>query len=93
MAVQPNADGKDNLRPNLIRARDLLAEAGWTVQDGVLKNAKGESMVIEYLDSQESRSATLASWQHNLAKLGITLKLRAVDFALYQLCRTQKQRG
>ena len=84
MAVQPNADGKDNLRPNLIRARDLLAEAGWTVQDGVLKNAKGESMVIEYLDSQESRSATLASWQHNLAKLGITLKLRAVDFALYQ---------
>ena len=84
MAVQPNADGKDNLRANLIRARNLLAEAGWTVQDGVLKNAKGEALEIEYLDSQESKSATLASWQRNLAKLGIALKLRAVDFALYQ---------
>jgi microcin C transport system substrate-binding protein len=84
MAMQPNADGKDNLRNNLVRARDLLAESGWTVQGGVLKNAKGEAMTIEYLDSQESKSATLASWQRNLAKLGISLKLRAVDFALYQ---------
>jgi microcin C transport system substrate-binding protein len=84
MAVQPNADGKDNLRANLVKARDLLAEAGWTVQDGVLKNAKGEAMEIEYLDSQESKGATLAPWQRNLAKLGIKLKLRAVDFALYQ---------
>jgi microcin C transport system substrate-binding protein len=84
MAMQPNADGKDNLRSNLVKARDLLAEAGWTVQGGVLKNAKGEVMTIEYLDSQESKSATLASWQRNLAKLGISLKLRAVDFALYQ---------
>ncbi len=84
MAIQPNADGKDNLRVNLVKARDLLAQAGWTVQGGVLKNAKGEALEIEYLDSQESKSATLASWQRNLAKLGITLKLRAVDFALYQ---------
>jgi microcin C transport system substrate-binding protein len=84
MAVQPNSDGKDNLRANLVKARDLLAEAGWTVQGGVLKNAKGEALQIEYLDSQESKSSTLASWQRNLAKLGITLKLRAVDFALYQ---------
>jgi microcin C transport system substrate-binding protein len=84
MVVQPNSDGNDNLRANLVKARDLLAEAGWTVQGGVLKNAKGDPLEIEYLDSQESKSSALASWQRNLAKLGITLKLRAVDFALYQ---------
>jgi microcin C transport system substrate-binding protein len=84
MVVQPNSDGNDNLRTNLVKARDLLAQAGWTVQGGVLKNAKGEPLEIEYLDSQESKSSALASWQRNLAKLGITLKLRAVDFALYQ---------
>jgi microcin C transport system substrate-binding protein len=84
MTTNPNSDGTDRLRANLIKARDLLVEAGWTIQNGVLKNAKGEAMEIEYLDSQESKASTLASWQRNLDKLGIKLKLRAVDFALYQ---------
>jgi microcin C transport system substrate-binding protein len=84
MTTNPNSDGTDRLRANLIKARDLLAEAGWTIQNGVLKNTKGEAMEIEYLDSQESKASTLASWQRNLEKLGIKLKLRAVDFALYQ---------
>jgi microcin C transport system substrate-binding protein len=84
VARQPNADGQDRLRENLRRAQALLKEAGWTVQNGVLRNAQGMAMVIDYLDSQESRGATLSSWQRNLAKLGIELNLRAVDFALYQ---------
>lgn len=84
MTVQPNSDGQDRLRENLIKARDLLAQAGWTIQNGVLRNSKGEAFEIEYVDSQESKGSTLASWQRNLAKLGIRLKLRAVDFALYQ---------
>jgi microcin C transport system substrate-binding protein len=83
-ARQPNADGQDNLRANLRRAQALLKDAGWTVKDGVLRNAQGWPMVIEYIDSQESKGATLSSWQRNLAKLGIVLKLRATDFALYQ---------
>jgi microcin C transport system substrate-binding protein len=83
-ARQPNADGQDNLRANLRRAQALLKDAGWTVKDGVLRNAQGWPMVIEYIDSQESKGATLSSWQRNLAKLGIELKLRATDFALYQ---------
>ncbi len=83
-AQQPNADGQDQLRSNLRRAQQLLNDAGWTVRDGALRNAQGWPMVIEYVDSQESKGATLASWQRNLGKLGIELKLRAVDFALYQ---------
>ena len=31
----------------------LLADAGWTYRDGALRNAQGQAMVIEYLDSKE----------------------------------------
>ena len=85
MAVPPRTDGDSSLRDNLKRARALLQEAGWTYRDGALRNAKGEPFTIDYLDSAEGKSeTTLASWQRALAKLGIELKLRAVDFALYQ---------
>ena len=84
MTTPPNSDGQDNLRPNLNRALALLKDAGWTVQNGVLKNANGEAFVLEYLDSQETRQGTYSAFQRNLAKLGIELKFRFNDFALYQ---------
>ncbi len=80
----PRTDGSDSLRGNLRKAQALLREAGWTVLDGALRNAKGEPMVLEYLDSSEGRASTTAAWVRNLAKLGIALKFRPVDFALYE---------
>jgi microcin C transport system substrate-binding protein len=85
MALPPRTDGADSLRANLRRAQALLKEAGWTWRDGALRNAQGEAFTVELLDSTESRSVTtLASWQRALEKLGIALKIRSVDFALYQ---------
>lgn len=84
MAVPPRTDGDNSLRGNLRRARDLLAEAGWTIQDGVLRNKAGQPMVIEYLDSNEGGARVVTPWARNLEKLGIQLNYRAVDFALYQ---------
>jgi microcin C transport system substrate-binding protein len=84
MSQPANADGQDRLRENLRKAQALLKEAGWTVKDGVLKNDKNETMVIDHLDSAESKAAVFSPWQRNLSKLGIQLKLRVVDFALYQ---------
>lgn len=84
MFAPPRTDGDSSLRANLRRARDLLAEAGWQIQDGVLKNSRGEAMVIEYLDSNEGGARVVAPWARNLEKLGIKLNYRAVDFALYQ---------
>jgi microcin C transport system substrate-binding protein len=89
MTVPPNSDGQDRLRENLRRALDLLKEAGWTVQDGKLRNAKGEALVIELLDSSEAGSRTHSAFVRNLAKIGIEMKMRVVDFALYQT-RVQK---
>lgn len=80
----PRTDGDDSLRGNLRRAQVLLREAGWTVRDGALRNAQGEPMVFEYLDSQETGARVVAPWSRNLEKLGIELRFRPVDFALYQ---------
>ena len=84
MFEPPTTDGATTLRDNLRRAQALLQEAGWQVQDGVLRNASGQAMVLEYMDSSEGGVRTLSSWMRNLQKLGITLKFRSVDFALYQ---------
>jgi microcin C transport system substrate-binding protein len=85
MAVPPRTDPPNSLRGNLLKARDLLAQAGWTYRDGALRNAKGEPYTIEFLDSTEANGATVtAAWRRALAKLGIEFRLREVDFALWQ---------
>ncbi len=84
MAQPPRTDGSNSLRGNLRRARDLLAEAGWTIQEGVLRNAQGQPFVIEYLDSNEAGARVVTPWARSLEKLGIRLNFRPVDFALYQ---------
>lgn len=89
MAQPPRTDGEQSLRGNLRRAQALLAEAGWQYRDGALRNAQGEPLVLEYLDSSEGKMATFASWGRNLEKLGVKLNFRSVDFALY-LQRIQK---
>jgi microcin C transport system substrate-binding protein len=85
MAVPPRTDGSHSLRENLRRAQVLLKEAGWTYRDGALRNARGEPFTFELLDSTEARSqTTAAAWQRALQKLGITLTVHPVDYALYQ---------
>ncbi|MDB5897101.1 MAG: putative type oligopeptide transport system, periplasmic component [Ramlibacter sp.] len=87
----PRTDGDNSLRNNLRRARELLRQAGWEVKDGVLRNAKGETLVLEYLDSAETGARVVSPWIRNLEKLGVTLNFRPVDFALYQQRFQKKQ--
>ena len=84
MTLQPRTDGSNSLRANLRQARQLLKEAGWEFRDGALRNAAGVALTVELLDSSEAKSeTTTASWQRALEKLGIELKYRTVDAALY----------
>lgn len=87
----PRTDGQNSLRGNLRKARELLRQAGWEVRDGTLRNAKGEPLVLEYLDSQETGARVVAPWMRNLEKLGIAINFRPVDFALYQQRLQKKQ--
>jgi microcin C transport system substrate-binding protein len=54
------------------------------VRDGKLRNARGEPIVVEYLDSNEVGARVVAPWMRNLEKIGVQLNFRPVDFALYQ---------
>ena len=75
---------QSGLRDNLKQARDLLADAGWTVQDGVLKNEQGEAFVIDVLLVQKGFDRIFAPYAHNLKKLGIDMNYRTVDDSLYK---------
>jgi len=82
----PSTLPPDSLRANLRRARDLLAEAGWTLKDGVLQNKEGERLEFEIMlvSVQKGFERIIAPFARNLAKLGIRLRYRTVDSALYQ---------
>lgn len=79
--MPPSTHPPGSLRDNLRKARDLLAEAGWTYRDGALRNAKGEPFTLEYLDSGGGERL-VAPYFQALAKLGITGEYRRADFAL-----------
>ena len=82
----PSTLAPDSLRANLRRARDLLAEAGWNLKDGKLQNDKGERLEFEIMlvSVQKGFERIIAPFARNLAKLGIHLRYRTVDSALYQ---------
>ncbi len=80
----PSTAPPGSLRANLIKATQLLAEAGWTYRDGALRNAKGEAFTIEYLDGGSRGEIVTAPYARALAKLGIELNYRRADFALIQ---------
>jgi microcin C transport system substrate-binding protein len=81
----PRNDSADDLRRHLLQARALLQAAGWRLApDGRLRNAKGEPFDFEYLAPGDSvNQERLNAWGQNLAKLGIRMTIRNVDFALY----------
>lgn len=72
------------LRDHLRRARQLLAEAGWTYRDGALRNAKGEPFTIEFLDNSGSMGRVVTPFAKNLEKLGIAVNYKVIDFAILQ---------
>ncbi|MDF3833179.1 extracellular solute-binding protein [Cupriavidus basilensis] len=84
IVTQPATNPPRSLRDNLRDARRLLAQAGWTYEDGALRNAKGEPFVFEFLDDGGAMSRVITTYVRNLEKLGIEVNQRTTDFALYQ---------
>ena len=80
----PISDTPAKLRVNLLHARDLLAQAGWTIHaDGLLRNARGEAFQMEILEDNLEFAPIIGRWAVSLRKLGITTRERIVDFAIY----------
>ncbi len=73
----------NTLRDNLRNAKKILAEAGWTVQDGRLINKQGNSFDFEILLVSPSFERVMAGYVNNLKKLGVNASYRTIDPALY----------
>jgi microcin C transport system substrate-binding protein len=82
--LPPSTYPPGSLRDNLRRARDLFKEAGWTIQGGVMRNAKGEPFTLEILDNSPSFGKIITQLKRNMDKLGIQLDYKVVDFAVYE---------
>ncbi|MCX8699873.1 ABC transporter substrate-binding protein [Gilliamella sp. B2840] len=78
------SDGFGFNRDNLLKATDLLKQAGWIIKGGKLVNAKTnqpfEFELVTYL-GDDVKYAT--PFQKNLARLGITMKIVSLDYAQF----------
>ncbi len=82
----PVSDGSEANRANVRKALKLLEQAGWTVQDGVLKDASGAAFQFEILLSK-GEADTIAAvniYIEGLKKLGIVATVQVVDSAQYK---------
>ncbi len=84
VTVPPVSNGSGQDRKLLRQAVRLLRQAGWSVKDGSLKNAKGEVLDIEFLTFSPSFERIIAPYVKNLKILGVNASIRRVDPAQFQ---------
>ncbi|WP_171207366.1 MULTISPECIES: extracellular solute-binding protein [unclassified Ruegeria] len=81
----PTGDGSARNRANIRAATDLLAKAGWTIQDGVLRNEQGEVFAITVLLPQgdSDNQTAIDIYSRALERLGIQVTTDVVDPAQF----------
>ncbi|MEE8397905.1 MAG: extracellular solute-binding protein [Desulfobacterales bacterium] len=79
----PHSSGSGRSRAPLKRAKELLAQAGWRIRDGVLVNDHGEPFEIEFLSVSAANQRTLLPYFYALRLLGITGSIRMVESAQF----------
>ena len=79
----PKSDGTLRNRRGLRRSLELMEQAGWTVQDGKLRNANGKAMAFRILlDQSSSQHRIIADlYVQALTDLGIDVSVDLVDRA------------
>ncbi len=72
-------------RKNLRKASALLEEAGWTVgDDGMRRNAKGETLKVEFLTANPQLERVISPYVENLRAAGVDASLNIIDPAQLQ---------
>ncbi len=82
--MPPVTDGSGNIRTELRRAKSLLEEAEWTVQNGVLTGPDGDVMRFEILLVQPGFERIVQPFTRNLERLGVAVNIRIVDASQYE---------
>lgn len=81
--TNPENGSDEARRGNLREAVRLLKEAGWTVQNRVLTNAKGEPFTLEMLLASPAMERVAVFYKPALERLGMKVTIRLVDPSQY----------
>jgi peptide/nickel transport system substrate-binding protein len=81
----PAGDRGEANRAGIREAMRLMEEAGWTVQDGVMKDAAGQPFAFEIVLQQGSseQKAIVDTYLEGLARLGIRPTVTTIDSAQF----------
>ena len=81
----PVSDGTERNRAGIKRALDLMEQAGWSVQGGVMQNADGQPFTFEIVLSQNATETrqVIDMYTAQLKRLGITPTVTLIDSAQY----------
>lgn len=81
----PKSNGDGFNRDNLIKARQILLDAGYKFSSsGKLIDPNGKKVTVEFLIDQQAFEMIIAPFIKNLRKLGIEAKMRFVEENQYQ---------
>ena len=81
----PKSDRSGQIRPQLLEAQQLLADAGYEVRDFQLVNkATGEPLTFEIVLASPAFERVVLPYIRNLKRLNITATVRTIDSAQYQ---------
>ena len=82
----PISDGSEANRASIRVSKALLFQAGWSVENGVLKNAQGKDFNFEILLTQGAdEHLTVANiYVEALKRLGIIARITQIDSAQYK---------
>ena len=81
----PVGDGTERNRANIRKALSILDEAGWSIQDGVLKNGDGDAFEFEILlrSGASEPQQIVDLYVSALQRLGINPTVTTIDSAEY----------
>jgi len=80
----PSVSEPGNVRPNLRTALQILGEAGWSIQDGVMTNGEtGQKLAFEILLYDVTFERIALPYVQTLKRLGADVSVRTVDTAQY----------
>ncbi|MBJ6126155.1 extracellular solute-binding protein [Microvirga splendida] len=80
----PASDGSGRDRDMARRALELLSEAGWALEHGVLRRkGSGEPFAFEMLVNSRSQERLALNFSQSLSRIGIQARVRLVDDVQY----------
>lgn len=87
----PKSDGNGFDRDNLLKASNLLDDAGWVLKNRQRVNVQtGKPLSFELLIASGANDQWVLPFKKNLARLGVTMNIRQVDMA--QLTNRKRSR-